>query len=60
MLAAPITSYDIAAVKGLRSGACGNEGVGVVTSVGSDVSGLLVNDKVVPVLAGIGNILRMS
>merc|ERR1719331_615310 len=55
ILAAPITGYDLASVKGLRSGsACGNEGVGVVTSVGSDVSGLLVNDKVVPVVAGLG------
>ena len=57
ILAAPITGYDLASVKGLRSGsACGNEGVGVVTSVGSDVSGLLVNDKVVPVVAGLGKL----
>lgn len=54
ILAAPITAFDLAAVKGLRAGAAGNEGVGVVTSVGSDVTNFKVNDTVVPVSSGLG------
>lgn len=55
MLAAPISGFDLASVKGLRAGAgCGNEGVGIVTSVGSNVTGVLKNDHVVPVTPGVG------
>ena len=36
---------------------CGNDGVGVVTAVGSGVSGLAEGDAVVPVVNGLGELL---
>jgi trans-2-enoyl-CoA reductase len=57
MLAAPISEYDVAVVSGRAgpfSGTAGNEGVGVVTGIGSGVKGISVNDWVVPSAPGLG------
>lgn len=60
MLAAPINPADLNMVKGnygfqpTLPAVGGNEGVGVVTSVGASVKGLQVNDRVIPAKAGFG------
>lgn len=60
MLAAPITPNDFTQVKGFGAsrgaagGVAGNEGVGVVMSVGSSVTDLKANDYVVPAGVGFG------
>jgi trans-2-enoyl-CoA reductase len=57
MLAAPVSEYDMAVVSGRTgpfAGVAGNEGVGIVTSVGSAVRGVGIDDWVVPSAAGLG------
>ncbi len=57
MLAAPVHELDAAVVSGRAGrfvGTAGNEGVGVVTSVGAGVNNIAVNDWVVPAAAGLG------
>lgn len=54
ILAAPVSELDAAVAAGRASGTVGNEGVGVVTQVGSGVSDIAVNDWVVPTTAGAG------
>lgn len=57
MVAAPITPTDLGAVRGVPSGTpgvAGNEGLGVVVSVGSAVTDLKADDHVVPTGYGFG------
>lgn len=57
MLAAPVNEFDAAVASGragVTSGALGSEGVGVVTSVGNGVSGINVDDWVVPTAPTVG------
>lgn len=57
-LAASITSHDLQMIQGNSSMSLpaipGSEGVAVVTAVGSSVSGLKVNDWVVPAVPAFG------
>ena len=60
MLACPVTAIDLGTIQGKLPGPSafpavpGGEGVGVVTAVGSKVSGLSVNDWVVPTTSSLG------
>lgn len=60
MLAAPVSPIDLGTIAGKLPGPSafpavpGGEGVGVVTAVGSKVSGLAINDWVVPITANLG------
>lgn len=59
MVSANISSVDLASVSGLipgvsTSGICGNEGLGVVEAVGSNVKSIKKGDHVVATKAGMG------
>jgi len=60
MLAAPINPADINMIQGIYGKSAslpavgGNEGVGEIVEVGAGVSGFAVNDRVIPIKAGLG------
>jgi len=57
MLAASISPSDLSQIRGFgpsKTGVAGNEGLGVVQKVGSNVKGLSVSDLVVPIKPGVG------
>lgn len=59
-LAAPINVADLSQIQGAYAikpkfpAVAGNEGVAVVTAVGSGVTNVKVNDRVIPTSAGFG------
>jgi NADPH:quinone reductase-like Zn-dependent oxidoreductase len=59
ILAAPVSPVDLGIIQGKfptppLPAVAGTEGVGVVTAVGSKVSGISVNDWVVPAIPAFG------